>query len=41
MDANTTGKECASCPVMWVRGDRYSEKMEPVYRDILPFPESD
>ena len=28
-------------PVMWVRGDTYSEKMEPVYRDILPFPGSD
>ena len=22
-------------PVMWVRGDTYSEKMEPVYRDVL------
>ena len=28
-------------PVMWVRGDTYSEKMEPVYRDVLPIPESD
>ncbi len=28
-------------PVMWVRGDAYSEKMEPVYRDVLPFPESE
>lgn len=27
-------------PVMWVRGETYSEKMEPVYRDVLPFPES-
>lgn len=27
-------------PVMWVRGDTYSEKMEPVYRDVLPIPES-
>lgn len=26
-------------PVMWVRGDTYSEKMEPVYRDALPIPE--
>ena len=26
-------------PVMWVRGDTYSEKMEPVYRDVLPIPE--
>ena len=26
-------------PVMWIRGDTYSEKMEPVYRDNLPFPE--
>ena len=26
-------------PVMWVRGDAYSEKMEPVYRDALPIPE--
>ena len=25
-------------PVMWVRGDTYSEKMEPVYRDALPIP---
>ena len=23
-------------PVSWVRGDTYSEKMEPVYRDVLP-----
>ena len=23
-------------PVMWVRGDTYSEKMEPVYQDVLP-----
>ena len=28
-------------PVMWVQGDTYSEKMEPVYRDVLPIPESD
>ena len=28
-------------PVMWVRGDAHSEKMEPVYRDVLPIPESD
>jgi phytanoyl-CoA hydroxylase len=28
-------------PVMWVRGDTYSKKMEPVYRDVLPIPESD
>ncbi len=28
-------------PVMWVRGGTYSEKMEPVYRDVLPIPESD
>ncbi len=28
-------------PVMWVRGDTYSEKMEPVYQDVLPIPESD
>ena len=28
-------------PVMWVRGDTYSEKMEPVYRDVLPIRESD
>ncbi len=28
-------------PVMWVRGDTYSEKMEPVYRNVLPIPESD
>ena len=28
-------------PVMWVRGDAYSEKMEPIYRDVLPIPESD
>ena len=28
-------------PVMWVRGDTYSEKMEPVYRDVLPISESD
>ena len=27
-------------PVMWVRGDTYSEKMEPVYRNVLPIPES-
>ena len=27
-------------PVMWVRGDTYSEKMEPVYRDVLPISES-
>ena len=26
-------------PVMWVRGDTYSEKMEPVYRNALPIPE--
>lgn len=26
-------------PVMWVRGDTYSEKMEPVHHDVLPFPE--
>ena len=25
--------------VMWVRGDTYSEKMEPVYRDVLPITE--
>ena len=28
-------------PVMWVRGGTYSEKMEPVYRDVLPIPESE
>ena len=28
-------------PVIWVRGDTYSEKMEPVYQDVLPIPESD
>ena len=28
-------------PVMWVRGDTYSKKMEPVYRDVLPIPESE
>ena len=28
-------------PVMWVRGDAYSEKMEPIYRDVLPISESD
>ncbi len=28
-------------PVMWVRGETYSEKMEPVYRDILPIPETE
>jgi phytanoyl-CoA hydroxylase len=28
-------------PVIWVRGDTYSEKMEPVYRDVLPIPASD
>ena len=28
-------------PVMWVRGDTCSEKMEPVYRDVLPIPGSD
>ena len=27
-------------PVMWVRGETYSEKMEPVYRDVLSIPES-
>ena len=27
-------------PVMWVRGDTYSEKMEPVDLDVLPIPES-
>ncbi len=26
-------------PVMWVRGDMYSKKMEPVCRDALPIPE--
>ncbi len=26
-------------PVMWVRGDTHSEKMEPVCRDALPIPE--
>ena len=26
-------------PVMWVRGDTYSEKMEPVYQNALPIPE--
>ena len=26
-------------PVMWVRGDTYSEKMEPVCREALPIPE--
>ena len=25
-------------PVMWVRGDTHSEKMEPVYQDVLPIP---
>ena len=28
-------------PVMWVRGDTYCEKMEPVYQDVLSIPESD
>ena len=28
-------------PVMWVRGDTYSEKMEPVHRDVLPIPETE
>ena len=28
-------------PVMWVRGDTYAKKMEPVYHDVLPIPESD
>ena len=28
-------------PVMWVRGDTYSEKMEPVNRDILPIPDAE
>lgn len=28
-------------PVMWVRGDTYSEKMEPVHRDVLPMPDCD
>jgi len=28
-------------PVMWIRGKTYSKKMEPVYRDVLPIPESD
>ena len=28
-------------PVMWVRGETYGERMEPVYRDVLPIPESD
>ena len=28
-------------PVMWVRGGTYSEKMKPVYQDVLPIPESD
>ena len=28
-------------PVMWVRGGTYSEKMEPVHRDVLPIPKSD
>ena len=27
-------------PVMWVRGDTYSKKMEPVYRDVLSIPRS-
>lgn len=27
-------------PAMWVRGETYSESMEPVYRDVLPIPES-
>ena len=27
-------------PVVWVRGDTYSEKMEPVYREVLPIPEA-
>ncbi len=26
-------------PVMWVRGETYSEKMEPVYQDVLPIPD--
>ena len=25
-------------PVMWVRGETYSEKMEPVHHDVLPIP---
>ncbi len=28
-------------PVMWIRGNTYSEKMEPVSREVLPIPESD
>ncbi len=28
-------------PVMWVRGGTYSEKMEPVHRDVLPIPEEE
>ena len=28
-------------PVIWVRGNTYSEKMEPVHRDVLPIPESE
>ena len=28
-------------PVMWVRGETYSAKMEPVHRDVLPIPESE
>lgn len=28
-------------PVMWVRGETYSDKMEPVYRDALPIPEDE
>ncbi len=26
-------------PVMWVRGETYSEKMEPVYQDVLSIPD--
>ena len=27
-------------PVMWIRGKTYPKKMDPVYRDVLPIPES-
>ena len=27
-------------PVMWIRGKTYPNKMDPVYRDVLPIPES-
>ena len=28
-------------PVMWVRGKIYPNRMDPVYRDVLPFPDAE